>query len=314
MAAILGRKSSHKSTCLLRSSSAQVTRREAAGVLTGLSSVRLSAQEIVNLRLVDIVVGEYSTSMRLPENFAFSAGMPVFISFRVVGAHMEPELNLISLDYALEALDAAGNLLDRPITGRYARRVPSVDETPMLPLVRGKIVLPEFVHPGEGKFRIRLTDRLTKQTATGETTFPVHSNFPKPSGTFEILDLKLYRGESDESALEDPVFQPGEQVWARFLLASFLWKEREYDLRYGVTVAGRDGRVVLSVPDAVAERNRNEYLKAYVPAVTSVRLERNLKPGPYTLTVAATDGVAQTQAKGSAAFRVASSPAPSKSK
>lgn len=248
------------------------------------------------LELVDVVVGEFSTSLILPKDFVFVAGMPVFLSFRVSGYEVDPELGYVSLDYSVEIFDAAGKAFEKPIAGRYSRRLPT-EETPLLPLIRAKTMVPEYIYPGDATFRVKLTDRRSKHTASAEGTIPIRSDLPKTSGAFEILGLKLYRSEIDETEITEPVFKPGEAIWTRFLLASFQWNEGGYNLRYGLSVLGKDGRVVLSVPDAAAESNRSEYLRSYVPGIASVRLERAARPGMYTLAIVAVDNVAKTEAK-----------------
>lgn len=264
---------------------------------------RKAPESTRKLELVDVTVGEYSTSMRLPEGFEFASGMPVFLSFRAAGFNFDPEFAVVSLDYSVAVFDSAGNPFDQPVTGRFVRRF-SPDDQSYLPHIQIKVIVPDFICPGDATFKIRMTDRRSKQTVNGGGVIPIRSGFPKTSGTFEILNLKLYRIENDETTVDEPVFKPGDAIWTRFLLASFRWKEREYDLRYGLTVLGKDGRVVLSVPEAAAERNTSEYLRSYVPCLASVRLERSARPGPYSLVISATDGFAKAEAKITVPFQI----------
>ncbi|MDZ4801114.1 MAG: hypothetical protein SGI92_23395 [Bryobacteraceae bacterium] len=258
----------------------------------------------LKLELVDITVGEFSTSLRLPDNFGFLSGMPVYLSFRISGYDADPELSLVNLEYSVEFLDAVGNRFDKPITGRYSRRVSTLETAP-LPFVRVQSTIPEYVHPGDAKFRVRVTDKRSRQTAEAEGAIPIRSDLPKTSGKFEILDLKLYRSEAQENPVTtDAAFAPGDVIWLRFLLAGFEWKEHEFNLRYGINLLGKDGRTVLSVPEAAAERNASEYLRAYVPAVASIRLERTARPGPCTLIIHAVDGVAKQESKISLPFQI----------
>jgi hypothetical protein len=256
-----------------------------------------------DLALSDVIVGEYVTSLRLPDKFAFVSGMTVYLAFRVEGLKRESELNLVSFDYKVEAVDALGHPFEKPVTGRITRRVAQT-EVVAAPLVRASVRVPGYVYPADAKFRIEVTDRLAKIATTSSATIPIRSEHPKPSGPFEILDLKVYRGEFDESAVADPVFRPGEPVWTRFLLAGFQWKADEYDLKYGLLLQSSDGRDVLSVPEAATERNVSPYQRAYVPGIAALRLERNVRPGNYVIVVVAADGVAGATAKASIPFRV----------
>lgn len=257
-----------------------------------------------NLSIADIIVGEYSTSLRLPDNFGFASGMTVFLSFRVAGLKPESELSLVSFEYVVEALDAIGTAWDVPIKGRVTRRIATEAIAPA-PLVRATVKVPDYIYPANGKFRIRVTDRFSKREVSAEVVIPIRSELPKPTDVFSVANLGLYRRESDETPLKDATFRPGDSVWMRFLLTGFRWKDREYDLSYGISILSRDKRVVLSAPDAAAESNSSPYQRPFVPALASIRLEGTAKPGDYILVVRAKDSISGTTAEASAAFRIA---------
>jgi len=271
-----------------------------------LCAMPLTAATGVPLQLTSVAVSEYESSAIPPsEDPQFGTGSMVFLSFRVAGFGQTDETGQVSLQYTIQAVDCNGNSFGPPSEGRYARRISREPGAP-LPLIRTRLKVPEFAYPGRASFRITLTDRLSSETVYEEVPFSVQSDYPEPSGPFEILLPIILTSQDGPAAPPNPVFQPGSDVWLRFLLAGFQWhRERsQYDLSYGITVAAANGRIVLQVPSAAAESSFSEYRKAYVPAIASVRLERTIKPGPYHLIVTATDGVARAQVRADVPFRV----------
>jgi hypothetical protein len=161
------------------------------------------------------------------------------------------------------------------------------------------------MYPGPGLIKFSVTDKYTGHTATAELPFETRSNLPKLSGAFEIVGAGVFRSDSDQEPLKTLVFRPGQAMWVRFLIAGYRVREgNEYDLNYGVTVRGTNGRTVLNIPDAAAESNPSSYRRAYVPALASLQLEPTIKPGTYTLLLTARDAVGKQEAKLELPFRI----------
>ncbi|MBC7927541.1 MAG: hypothetical protein H7039_17995, partial [Bryobacteraceae bacterium] len=144
-------------------------------IFTGILWVSLcSRADEVKLVLLDVTVGEFETSMLLPEGFQFSSGMPVYLSFAVGGYTIDPDTNGVSLAYTVEALDCLGHSFGPPINRRYARRFP-LEQIVAPPVIRTKFMIPQFVYPGMGKFRVTVTDLATRSILRQEIEFEIGS-------------------------------------------------------------------------------------------------------------------------------------------
>jgi hypothetical protein len=254
------------------------------------------------LRIVDAVVSETAGGPRVPENRAFEAGQRVHVSFTVSGFKTVADTSNIFLEFRVEPVDRLGVLFDRPFEGRLITSTERKETRP----IRFDFVVPQAPMPGEGMFRIAVTDRVADQVARGEAPFQVASALPPPvSGEFEISGFRYFSSEYSDGPMERPKFRGGDTVWGRFYLSGFSTVENNrYRLSYGVTLRDKAGRAIFSEQQAVSETRESFYPRTHVPGLISVRLESAIRPGDYLLEIAATDEIGNRRTTRSFALRV----------
>ncbi|MBC8168047.1 MAG: hypothetical protein H7Y20_19540 [Bryobacteraceae bacterium] len=258
----------------------------------------------LSLEFVDPTVTDFPGGLGVPETFEFSAGGRVYGSFRVGGFEIRGEAGQISLEYQITPVDCLGQALVEPLRGRVQRRYPR-QEGASLPLIRFEFQVPEFPWPGEAKMRVTVTDKFSTRIARTEIPFYIRNDSGEPPTGFEISDFHFYSSEFNSEFLQEPTFRPGDEVWGRFLLSGYeVTGRNQYEIEYGIMVRNAAGGLVLNVPRAVAESKESFYRKAYVPAFSSVRLERNIKPGVYSFVIAAKDGLGKREIKREFPFRI----------
>jgi len=275
------------------------------GLLAGTLLALCATAGAQQLAVADLSVSDFQGGLVTPTGFQFRSGQTVYVSAAAAGFEIRGDDNLIHLEYRLEAVDCLGHPFQRPLTGRIYREFPRT-ENAAPPVFRGRFRIPDFPYPGEGHIRVSITDKFSGQVAHEEASFEVFSEFPDPAGEFEIARLRAVKSEFDATPVPSPVIAAGQAISVKFLLAGFRYRaaENDYDLRYGITILGPGGKQLLSVPAAAAESNAAFYQKPYVEGLASVRMERTVKPGNYTLVVSATDKIADQSVKASMPFRV----------
>jgi fibronectin type 3 domain-containing protein len=76
------------------------------------------------------------------------------------------------------------------------------------------------------------------------------------------------------------------------------------DVAYDVTVTAPDGKQLFNQENAAVERNQAFYPQPWVPAVFSITLQPNMRPGEYAIAITAHDGIGKQTAVGKGVFRV----------
>jgi hypothetical protein len=88
------------------------------------------------------------------------------------------------------------------------------------------------------------------------------------------------------------LYKPGEPVWAKFDITGFKYGEKNrIDVSYITSVIAPSGKVLWTQPEPAAEKSESFYPRRYVPAAMGITLQNNIKPGEYTIAVAAKDAV-----------------------
>ena len=137
-----------------------------------------------------------------------------------------------------------------------------------------------------------MNDLVAKATAAKEVTFEVHGRRVDPSDTLVIRNIRFYRGEDDREALPKAAYRRGEAVWVRFDIIGFKYGDgNAIEVGYSVSVLAPSGKAVYTQPEAGADKSESFYPKRYVPAVFSLATKSDTRPGDYTVSITARDGV-----------------------
>jgi hypothetical protein len=120
-----------------------------------------------------------------------------------------------------------------------------------------------------------------------------------------VRNFRFYRAEEDTQPVEKPVYNPGDSVWARFDITGYQYgANNKVDVSYLVSLINSEGRVLYKQPQPAVEQTESFYPKRYVPASMALNLQKNIRPGEYTIAVMVTDAVASQSYDGKFTFTV----------
>ena len=105
--------------------------------------------------------------------------------------------------------------------------------------------------------------------------------------------------------MEKAVYNPGDSVWARFDITGYKFgPKNKMDVSYLVSLINSEGKVLYTQPQPAVEQTESFYPKRYVPAAMGLNLQKNIRPGEYTIAVAVKDAVGDQSFDGKYTFTV----------
>ena len=126
-----------------------------------------------------------------------------------------------------------------------------------------------------------------------------------PSDTLVVRNFRFYRAEEDTQPVEKAVYNPGDSVWARFDITGYKFgPKNKMDVSYLVSLINSEGKVLYTQPQPAVEQTESFYPKRYVPAAMGLNLQKNIRPGEYTIAVAVKDAVGDQSFDGKYTFTV----------
>lgn len=256
------------------------------------------------LTIVKPSVRQYEDGPALEPGFSFFTGDTVFFSFQIQGYQVSPESNKIDLHAQIQAVDPQGVPLAEPVQRNINTQLSAEDKN-WMPIVRETFQLPPLAFPGVYHIHALVEDRLSKQTAKSDTDFSVRGKRVEPSDKLVARNFRFLREEEDRNPLEQPVYRPGDAVWARFEITGFRYgPNNRVQVSYGVSVLGSTGETLFTQPQAAVEQGESFYPKRYVPGALSINLNAKVKPGEYTLVLTLRDDVGDQTDESRHVFRV----------
>jgi hypothetical protein len=242
------------------------------------------------LAIVRSTISDRDGGAALPNGYTHHPGETMFFSFQVDGFTPSSGAR-IHLTYKIEAFDSHGTRIMEPTASEIEEALAPEDKN-WKPAVRQEIVIPPLADSGAYKIAVSVTDEVGKATATQEIPFEVRGHRVDPSDTLVIRNIRFYRGEDDKDALLKAAYRRGDAVWARFDIIGFKYGDSNaVDVSYDVAVLAPGGKVLYSQPQAGEDRSESFYPKRYVPAVMSLATKADTRPGEYTISITAHDGV-----------------------
>jgi len=242
------------------------------------------------LKVVRPQISESEDGPPLQGGQAFQSGEQVFFSFQAENYKTGPT-GKVQLTGHIEAFDPKGVPIaprDEVVIGTTL----SQEDKEWKPKLRSQMQLPSIAPPGVYRIKFDVTDLQTKQTASGEVTFPVHGRAVEPSSELTVRGLGFYRTQEEETPLRVAAYRPGDVMWVRFDITGFKHGEQNsIDVSYDVAVLKRDGSTLFSQEAAAVEKSQAFYPQPWVPAEFNLNLQSTMSTGPYTLVITAHDGV-----------------------
>jgi hypothetical protein len=247
------------------------------------------------LAAVNIQLHDYEDGPPLPAGQAFRPSETVFLSFNIEG-FQATEDDHIQLSYQISAADPAKRPLGPVKTGKIEAELAPEDkkkEHHWMPKVRYQIQLPITPAAGEYNIHIDLDDKNSGGKASRDVPFIVKSSAVAPSDTLTIGNFRFLRSEKEKDRLpEGSSFRPGDAVWARFDITGYKFgPNNRYEVKYGLALKDSTGKVLFSNPTAAGDQNESFYPRTFIPAEFSLNLDKNIKPGDYTLVIYLSDSV-----------------------
>lgn len=253
----------------------------------------------------NVTLSQYEDGPPIPRDFYFVPGDTVFLSFQIAGykptGDDEPA---VKLEYHVEAKDPAGVLIAEPGSARIAAVLAQEDKN-WMPKGRQTIVVPPFAPSGTYHISIAVKDEVASAETRKDVDFAVRARDVEPSETLVIRNFHFYRGEEDKSPLEVAAYKPGDAVWIKFDITGFKFGEHNaFEVGYGITVLRPNGETTFQQAEAAVEREQSFYPRRYVPAVLSLSLPKDVRPGQYTVILGAQDKVGDQKAEARQTFTV----------
>jgi hypothetical protein len=248
-------------------------------------------------------IHQFEDGPDLASDFKFASGETLFFDFQIAGYSRTGD-DKISLSWNAEIRDPAGVAVVPRQFGKVMEQLAPEDKN-WLPKARLEIPIPPHAPSGVYKISLLVTDDLGKKSATREYTFQVHGHDLQPADSLQIRNITFHRSEEESKPLPVAAYARGDAVWIRFEIVGFkLGDQNRYDVDYGIEVLRANGETMFKQAEAAGDRGETFYPKRYVPAGLSLSLQKDIKPGQYTVVITARDRIGDQKAEARQTFSV----------
>jgi hypothetical protein len=255
------------------------------------------------LGIVRPVIAQTDGGEGLPAGFKHIAGETMFFSCNISGFTKSPE-EQINLTYSVQAFDPKGVPLAEIYKGEAKEEVGPEDKN-WLPKIETQIVLPDILRPGTYKIVVKAEDLLAKTSADLNVPFEVVGADIAPSASLIAKDFKWYHNEEEQRAMSQPIYHAGDNMYMKFNLTGFKYgKNNKVDVSYAASLVLENGKTIWTQPDPATEQSESFYPKPYITGEFGISLNKDFKPGTYTMSVAVKDAVGQQTYQGKFQFIV----------
>ena len=256
-----------------------------------------------DLRVVQPKVSDVDGGPPNAESWEYTPGQVVYLTCRVSGFTISPQRE-VKLTYTVQAFDPQGTAVAEVDKGEIKYEVSPQDKE-WMPKIDDAIPLPPLVFPGKFKIVVQVADEVAKTNTKLEVPIMVRGPAMDPSDKLVVAHFRFVRGEDDMHTLEKAIFRPGDHVWAAFDMTGYKYgKGNHMDVTYLTELVAEDGRSLWKQPEAAGDQGESFYPKPYVPGEMGVTLDKNIKPGTYTLIITAKDAVGKQTAEHRGTFAV----------
>ena len=255
------------------------------------------------LQIVRPIVAQMDGGAPDPPGFEHAAGEILFFSCRVTGFTKSSEEQM-HIAYSVQAFDAKGVALTELYKNEMTAEVTPQDKE-WMPKIATEVPIPPLIAPGTYKILVKVDDVLAKASAQLEVPFLVRGHVLEPSDTLIIRNFRFFRTEDDSSPAPNATYRPGAGVFAQFDITGYQYgPQNAIDVSYVTSVIAPGGRLLWKQPEPAAERTQSFYPKRYVQAGMGINLQRNIRPGDYTIQVEVTDAVGKQTFESKYPFKV----------
>jgi hypothetical protein len=255
------------------------------------------------LAIVKPVVAQSDGGDALPAGFKHIAGETMFFSCNISGFTKSPE-DQINLTYSVQAFDPKGVPLAEVYKGDAKEEVGPQDKN-WLPKIETQIVLPDILRPGSYKIVVKAEDALGKTSADLTVPFEVNGRDVAASPALLAKDFRWYHNEDEQRALSQPVYHAGDNMFMKFDITGYKYGENnKVDVSYTASLVLENGKTIWTQPEPATEQSEAYYPKPYVTGEFGISLNKDFKPGTYTMAVAVKDAIGKQSSEGKFQFTV----------
>jgi hypothetical protein len=256
------------------------------------------------LGIVKPVVAQSDGGDALPAGFKHVAGETMFFSCNISGFTKGSD-EKINLTYSVQAFDPKGV----PVAEIYkaeAKDEISPEDKNWLPKVETQIVLPDILMTGNYKIVVKVDDLLSKTSAELTVPFAVNGRDVGSSPTLIAKNFRWYHNEDDNNAMNQPIYHAGDNMFMKFDITGFKYgANNKVDVSYRPSLVLENGKTIWSQEgDPPTEQSESYYPRPYVEGEFGISLNKDFKPGTYTMAVAVTDAVGKQTYQGKFQFIV----------
>ena len=261
------------------------------------------------LEITQIAVSESDGGIPLPPDYAFSPGETLYFTCHIAGFKRSQD-DLIHLKYSVQSFDPRDTPLAQPVSGSIDVEVtPQDDRNNWTPKVHTELELPPLLDSGVYRIVVKASDVLGEASVEKTISFRVRGQVVAPSETLAIQNFHFMRGENDDELLANPVYRPGDTVWARFDLTGYRYGPgNRMDVSYTTTAVSATSQVLWKQPEPAREKSESFYPKRYLPAEIGITLSQDVAPGEYSIGVEVQDAIGRQNYQMSQSFRVEAKP------
>jgi len=256
-----------------------------------------------SLEIVRPVISDSDGGAALPSGFEYRPGETLFFSCRVAGYQKTSE-EKIHLAYSVQAFDPKGVPLVELFQNEITEEVTPQDKD-WTPKIRTEIPIPPLIAAGTYKIVVKTQDLVARAQAELSVPFAVRGDNLSPSDSLDVQNFHLYRAEDDTQPAERAIYRSGDAVWAKFDITGFRHgPHNKISISYSMSILDASGKTLWTQPQPNTEESESFYPKAYLPAALSITVQRNTRPGPYTLAVEVKDAIGNQTTEAKATFNV----------
>lgn len=229
-------------------------------------------------------------------NYHFLPGDHLYFTFEITGFTIAQKEDAyaqvtrkISLSYEVTPEDAAGRPLAPGVSGKIAEMLHPQDKH-WVPKRRASFLLPSFVAAGKYRIHVSVKDALGKTTTASDVPFMIGGTQIKPSPAIAVQNFQFLRTANSTNALQIPAYSPGDHIFARFDISGYkLGPKNTYDVAYGLTVFGPDGKPFIKQPKAAELKSGSFYPAQFVPASLNLTTSQKSALGAYVIVLSVRD-------------------------
>lgn len=260
------------------------------GCLLTFAAVALSAPKPLSIQR--IALSQYEDGPNVGAGYEFVPGEAIFFSFHISGYKaIGDEGPRVSVTFSVQAFDPKGVPIVEPVSGKVDTELDPEDKD-WMPKGRATIAVPEAAPSGQYTIELAITDRVAQTQASAKAVFHVKGLTIQPSDKLVVRNFHFYRREEDRQPLTMANFRPGDTLWAKFEMTGYKFGAKNaFEVGYGLAVLRPNGETMFRQADAAVEKQASFYPRTFLPAAMSLNLDKDLKPGTYTLVVLVSDKV-----------------------